>query len=131
MNSSAQQFQQTHFGQTGQRGQPDLSLGSRLPQRASGTQWAYSRQPLPQAMHQALLVLGIVAVLSLTATFARVVQGGTEQAQARHRRNAELAEMAWRCNAPTDLSQKTLCKTRAGLDGGPTAAAASEDTSQH
>ena len=130
MNSSAQQFQQTHFGQAGQRGQPDLSQGSWQTRQASSPQWAFFKQPLPQAMHNALLVLGVVAVLSLTATFARVVQGGTEQAQARHRHNAELAEMAWRCNALTDLSEQALCKARIGLADGSEGANAPRDMPQ-
>ena len=130
MISSAQQYQQTHFGHTGRRGQPDLSLGSRLPRQASSPQWAFSGQPLPQALHNALVVMGVVAVLSLTATFARVVQGGTEQAQARHRHNAELAEMAWRCNALTDLSQQALCKGRIGQADGSAGVKAPGDTSQ-
>ena len=130
MNPGAQQYQKTHFGQAGQHGQPDRSLGSWLPRQTSSPQWAFSRQPLPQAMHNALLVLGVVAVLSLTATFARVVQGGTEQAQARHRHNAELADMAWRCNALTDLSQQALCKGRIGQADGSAGVKAQSDTSQ-
>ena len=130
MNSSAQQYQQTHFGQAGKRGQPDLSLGGRLAKWASSPQWAFAGQPQTQAVHNALVVLGVVAALSLTATFARVVQGGTEQAQARHRHNAELAEMAWRCNALTDLSQQALCKVRIGLADGSAGANAPGDSSQ-
>ena len=133
MNSGAQQFHQPQIAQIGQRGQhdqPDLSLGSRLPWRASSAPRASARQPLSATGRNAMLTVGMVAALSLTASFAHVVQSGTEQAQVRHRHEAYLAEMAWRCNALADTNQQSLCKARAGLDGRPTAVAASADTSQ-
>ena len=88
MISSAQQFHQTHMAQISQRGQrdqADLSVGSRLPLRALIAARASTRQPLSVTGRNAMLMLGMVAVLSLTASFVHVVQDGTEQAQARGR----------------------------------------------
>ena len=133
MISSAQQFYQTQMAQIGQRGQrdlADLSVGSRLPLRALIAARASTMQPLSVTGRNAMLMVGMVAVLSLTASFVHVVQDGTEQAQARHRQEAYLAEMAWRCNALTDLSQQALCKGRIGQADGSAGVKAQGDTSQ-
>ena len=133
MISSAQQFHQTHMAQIGQRGQrdqADLSVGSRLPLRALIASRASTKQPLSVTGRNAMLMVGMVAALSLTASFVHVVQDGTEQAQARHRQEAYLAEMAWRCNALSDLSQQALCKGRIGQADGSAGVKAQGDTSQ-